>query len=129
MRFDELEVRDEDQNCYEAEHLILQRTSRIRRRRAQDVADRTDSLRAVACIRFVRHWLVNVVSAVMSYDALSCEIPILEAGLIETLFKSLWAILPRKLPLGRGNGKQPKEPSGHTLSIHGLKERAKRVGL
>jgi hypothetical protein len=29
-------------------------TSRIRRRRAQDVADTTDSLRAVACIRFVR---------------------------------------------------------------------------
>ena len=28
-------------------------TSRIRRRRAQDVADTTDSLRAVACIRFV----------------------------------------------------------------------------
>ena len=30
------------------------RTSRIRRRRAQEVADTTDSLRAVACIRFVR---------------------------------------------------------------------------
>ena len=30
------------------------RTPRIRRRRAQDVADTTDSLRAVACIRFVR---------------------------------------------------------------------------
>jgi len=28
------------------------RTSRIRRRRAQDVADTTDSLRAIACIRF-----------------------------------------------------------------------------
>jgi hypothetical protein len=33
---------------------FLSRTSRIRRRRAQDVADTTDSLRAVACIRFVR---------------------------------------------------------------------------
>ncbi len=33
-------------------------TLRIRRRRAQDVADTTDSLRAVACIRFVRPWLV-----------------------------------------------------------------------
>jgi hypothetical protein len=30
------------------------RTSRIRRRRGVDVADTTDSLRAVACIRFVR---------------------------------------------------------------------------
>jgi len=29
-------------------------TSRIRRRRAQDVADTTDAIRAVACIRFVR---------------------------------------------------------------------------
>ena len=34
-------------------------TSRIRRRRAQDVADTTDSLRAVACIRFVRLRLVG----------------------------------------------------------------------
>ena len=36
------------------------RTSRIRRRRAQDVADTTDAIRAVACIRFVRlgWWLV-----------------------------------------------------------------------
>ena len=33
--------------------VFLQLTSRIRRRRAQDVADTTDSLRAVACIRFV----------------------------------------------------------------------------
>ena len=32
---------------------VLGRTSRIRRRRAQDVADTTDSLRAVACIFFV----------------------------------------------------------------------------
>jgi hypothetical protein len=32
----------------------LGRTLRIRRRRAEDVADTTDSLRAVACIRFVR---------------------------------------------------------------------------
>ena len=31
---------------------ILELTLRIRRRRAQDVADTTDSLRAVACIRF-----------------------------------------------------------------------------
>ena len=29
-------------------------TIRIRRRREQDVADTTESLRAVACIRFVR---------------------------------------------------------------------------
>jgi hypothetical protein len=36
-------------------------TSRIRRRRAGGVADTTDSLRAVACIRFVRRWLVVVV--------------------------------------------------------------------
>ena len=34
--------------------LLVGRTLRIRRRRAQDVADTTDSLRAVACIRFVR---------------------------------------------------------------------------
>ena len=34
--------------------LFLGRTSRIRRRRAQDVADTTNSHRAVACIRFVR---------------------------------------------------------------------------
>ena len=38
--------------------LLVGRTSRIRRRRAQDVADTTDSLRAVACIRFVRLVLV-----------------------------------------------------------------------
>ncbi len=31
-------------------------TSKLWRRRAQDVADTTDSLRAVACIRFVRPW-------------------------------------------------------------------------
>ena len=36
---------------------IFRPTSRIRRRRAQNVADTTDSLRAVACIRFVRPWL------------------------------------------------------------------------
>ena len=34
-------------------------TSRIRRRRAGDVDDMTDSLRAVACIRFVRPWLAR----------------------------------------------------------------------
>ena len=34
--------------------LRFRRTTRIRRRRTQDVADTTDSLRAVACIRFVR---------------------------------------------------------------------------
>jgi hypothetical protein len=33
-------------------------TARIRRRRAQDVADTTDSLRTVVCIRCVRPWLV-----------------------------------------------------------------------
>ena len=39
--------------------------SRIRRRRAQDVADTTDSLRAVACIRFVRrHSEVHVLCLV-----------------------------------------------------------------
>lgn len=38
--------------------LLLGRTTRIRRRRAEDVAETTDSLRAVACIRFVRRrWL------------------------------------------------------------------------
>ncbi len=37
--------------------LVLGRTLRIRRRRAQDVADTTDSLRALACIRFVRTWV------------------------------------------------------------------------
>jgi len=33
---------------------FLSRTTRIKRRLAQDVADTTDSLRAVACIRFIR---------------------------------------------------------------------------
>ena len=37
--------------------LLVGRTTRIRRRRGVDVADTTDSLRAVACIRFVRPWL------------------------------------------------------------------------
>ena len=46
------------------------RTPRIRRRRAQDVADTTDSLRAVACIRFVRLWLAGGVSAVFHDEAL-----------------------------------------------------------
>ncbi len=40
--------------------VVYWRTLRIRRRRAQDVADTTDSLRAVACIRFVRPWFVMV---------------------------------------------------------------------
>ncbi len=34
--------------------LFLGRTSRIRRRRAGSVADTTDAIQAVACIRFVR---------------------------------------------------------------------------
>ena len=34
-------------------------TSRIRRRRGEDVADTTGSLRAVACIRFVRLCLAD----------------------------------------------------------------------
>ena len=44
--------------CMALDIALVGRTSRIRRRRAQDVADTTDSLRAVACIRFVRPWLV-----------------------------------------------------------------------
>ena len=40
------------------ERFIFWLTSRIRRRRAQDVADTTNRLRAVACIRFVRLGLV-----------------------------------------------------------------------
>ena len=46
--------------------LALGRTLRIRRRRAESVDDTTDSLRAVACIRFVRPWLVDVTSAASS---------------------------------------------------------------
>ncbi len=38
--------------------LRFSRTPRIRRRRAQNVADTTDSPRAVACIRFVSPWLL-----------------------------------------------------------------------
>ena len=48
-------------SCCMSMDSVLGRTSRIRRRRAQDVADTTDSLQAVACIRFVRPWLVVIV--------------------------------------------------------------------
>ncbi len=40
--------------CMALDIALVGRTIRIRRRRAQDVADTTDCLRAVACIRFVR---------------------------------------------------------------------------
>jgi hypothetical protein len=52
--------------------LFLGRTSRIRRRRAQDVADTTDSLRAVACIRFVRPWLWSWTHRVSCFSPTAC---------------------------------------------------------
>jgi hypothetical protein len=98
------------------------RTSRIRRRRAEDVADSTGSLRAVACIRFVRPWC----HVWRGYTVLRCCFLLGEKTLKQTQNRtSTPAILAREscqFTLNNGSDVGPYEPPAakNSWSLHEL---------